>query len=174
MSTTQIPPPVVMVQHIKFSYPDGTLIYKDLDFGIDLDSRIALVGPNGAGRPRQRMQSMLKRLAGKSTLMKLLCEELIPTDGLIRKHSHLRIARFHQARTAEARTSLTVALQHLADQLDYNLTPIEFMQSQFPEDFKDFEVARNAIGRFGVTGKMQVRAFWRQAHPRSPAFRPCR
>ena len=30
--------------------------------------------------------------------MKLLCEDLIPTDGLIRKHSHLRIARFHQAR----------------------------------------------------------------------------
>ena len=48
-------------------------------------------------------------------------------------------------------------MQHLADQLDYNLTPIEFMQSQFPEDFKDFELARNAIGRFGVTGKMQVR-----------------
>ena len=38
-----------MVQHVKFNYPDGTLIYKDLDFGIDLDSRIALVGPNGAG-----------------------------------------------------------------------------------------------------------------------------
>ena len=51
-----------MVQHVSFTYPDGSVIYKvattsvygailthlqDLDFGIDLDSRIALVGPNG-------------------------------------------------------------------------------------------------------------------------------
>ena len=55
----QIPPPVVMVQHVKFNYPDGTLIYKDLDFGIDLDSRIALVGPNGAGRSHRRVLSVL-------------------------------------------------------------------------------------------------------------------
>lgn len=36
-------------------------IYKDLEFGIDLDTRVALVGPNGAG---------------KSTLLKLLCGEV--------------------------------------------------------------------------------------------------
>ena len=39
--------------------------------------------------------------AGKSTLMKLLCDDLNPTDGLIRKHSHLRIARFHQVRPVQ-------------------------------------------------------------------------
>ena len=32
-------------------------IYKNLDFGVDLDTRVALVGPNGAG---------------KSTLLKLI------------------------------------------------------------------------------------------------------
>lgn len=37
------------------------LIYKNLEFGIDLDTRIALVGPNGAG---------------KSTLLKLICGEV--------------------------------------------------------------------------------------------------
>lgn len=36
-------------------------IYKNLDFGIDLDTRIALVGPNGAG---------------KSTLLKLISGEV--------------------------------------------------------------------------------------------------
>lgn len=56
-------------------------IYKDLDFGIDLESRIALVGPNGAG---------------KSTLLKLLDGTLTPTDGLIRRHNHLKICRYHQ------------------------------------------------------------------------------
>ena len=48
---------------------------QDLDFGLDLDSRIALVGPNGAG---------------KSTLIKLLTGDLVPTDGLIRKNPHVR------------------------------------------------------------------------------------
>ena len=57
------------------------LLYKDLDFGMDLDTRIALVGPNGAG---------------KSTLLKLLCGELYPTGGRIRKHQHLKFGRFHQ------------------------------------------------------------------------------
>src|SRR5687768_15005544 len=74
-----IPPPVIMVQNVSFRYNDKTPhIYKNLEFGIDLDTRLALVGPNGAG---------------KSTLLKLLYGELIPTEGMIRKNSHLRIAR---------------------------------------------------------------------------------
>ena len=36
-------------------------IYKNLDFGVDLDTRVALVGPNGAG---------------KSTLLKLIVGEV--------------------------------------------------------------------------------------------------
>ena len=56
-------------------------IYKNLDFGMDLESRIALVGPNGAG---------------KSTLLKLLDGTLTPSDGLIRRHNHLKICRYHQ------------------------------------------------------------------------------
>lgn len=77
-----IPPPVIMVQNVSFRYNDKTpYIYKNLEFGIDLDTRIALVGPNGAG---------------KSTLLKLLAGELVPTSGMIRTNSHLRIARYHQ------------------------------------------------------------------------------
>lgn len=63
-----------------FSYLQPYL-YKDLDFGIDLDTRLALVGPNGAG---------------KSTLLKLLDGTLTPSDGLIRRHNHLKIGRYHQ------------------------------------------------------------------------------
>jgi len=44
----KIPPPVLAVQEVFFKYkPTDEYIYKNLDFGIDLDSRIALVGPNG-------------------------------------------------------------------------------------------------------------------------------
>ena len=56
-------------------------MYKNIEFGFDLDSRVALVGPNGAG---------------KSTLLKLMDGTLSPTDGLIRRHGHLKICRYHQ------------------------------------------------------------------------------
>lgn len=121
-----IPPPVIMVQNVSFRYSDTTeFIYKNLEFGIDLDTRLALVGPNGAG---------------KSTLLKLLYGDLIPTEGMIRKNSHLRIARYHQ---------------HLHELLDLDLSPLEYMMKSFP-DIKEREEMRKIIGRYGLTGRQQV------------------
>jgi ATP-binding cassette subfamily F protein 2 len=47
----QLPPPVPPFQNVSFSYSGNEegMLYKNLEFGIDCDSRIALVGPNGAG-----------------------------------------------------------------------------------------------------------------------------
>lgn len=53
----------------------------EVDFGVDLDSRVALVGPNGAG---------------KSTLLKIMTGELQPLTGSVRPHSHLRFSKFTQ------------------------------------------------------------------------------
>ena len=51
---------------MSFRYSEDTpYIYKNLEFGMDLDTRLALVGPNGAG---------------KSTLLKLIYGDLIPTE----------------------------------------------------------------------------------------------
>ncbi|GFR58651.1 ATP-binding cassette sub-family F member 2 [Elysia marginata] len=125
-SCGKIPPPVIMVQHVSFRYAeDKKWIYKNLDFGVDLDTRVALVGPNGAG---------------KSTLLKLITGELIPSDGLIRRHSHLRIGRYHQ---------------HLADQLDLDVSALEYMMKCYPE-IKDREEMRKIVGRFGLTGAQQT------------------
>lgn len=121
-----IPPPVIMVQNVSFRYNEQTpLIYKNLEFGIDLDTRLALVGPNGAG---------------KSTLLKLLYGELIPTEGMIRKNSHLRMARYHQ---------------HLHELLDLDISPLDYMMRSFP-DVKEREEMRKIIGRYGLTGRQQV------------------
>merc|ERR1711971_679561 len=77
LSCGEIPPPVIMVENVSFRYNENTeYIYKNLEFGCDLDTRLALVGPNGAG---------------KSTLLKLIYGELIPTEGMIRRHNHLKI-----------------------------------------------------------------------------------
>ncbi|KAK3736603.1 hypothetical protein QZH41_006362 [Actinostola sp. cb2023] len=122
----KLPPPVISVQTLSFRYADDKpLIYKNIDFGMDLDTRVALVGPNGAG---------------KSTLLKLIEGTLTPTDGLIRRHGHLKICRYHQ---------------HLQDMLELDLSALEFMMKCFP-DFRDDEVMRKSIGRYGLTGKQQV------------------
>ena len=48
---SNLPAPVMMVQGVSFRYNENTpWIYKNLEFGMDLDTRVALVGPNGAGK----------------------------------------------------------------------------------------------------------------------------
>lgn len=99
-----IPPPVIMVQNVSFRYSDDTpWIYRNLEFGVDLDTRLALVGPNGAG---------------KSTLLKLIYGELSPTEGMIRKNPHIKFGRYHQ---------------HLHELLDLDASPVEYMMKQFPQ-----------------------------------------
>jgi len=96
-----------------------------LQLSIDLDSRIALVGPNGAG---------------KSTLIKLMAGVLSPTEGMVRAHNKLKIARYHQ---------------HITDIMDVKLSPLEFFMKEFPiidGQTNTYEMARSQIGRFGVTG----------------------
>merc|ERR1712223_86058 len=99
-----IPPPVVMVQNVSFRYNDSTpYIYKNLEFGIDLDTRLALVGPNGAG---------------KSTLLKLIYGDLSPTEGMVRQNNHLKFGYYHQ---------------HLHELLEMDLSPLDYMMKKFPE-----------------------------------------
>ncbi|XP_022140426.1 ABC transporter F family member 1 [Momordica charantia] len=120
----KLPPPVLQFVEVTFGYTPDNLIYKNLDFGVDLDSRIALVGPNGAG---------------KSTLLKLMTGDLVPLDGMVRRHNHLRIAQFHQ---------------HLAEKLDMELPALQFMMKEYPGN--EEEKMRAAIGKFGLSGKAQV------------------
>ena len=67
-----IPPPVVMVQDVSFRYSESTpYIYKNLEFGIDLDTRLALVGPNGAGK-----STLLKLIYGEVRFMAIITLQL--------------------------------------------------------------------------------------------------
>ena len=120
----ELPPPVLQVQNATFAYPGCQPIYEGLDFGVDLDSRIALVGPNGAG---------------KTTLVKLLAGLLMPQQGAIRPHPHLRMARY---------------TQHFVDTLDMNRTPLDFFGSMRPDDSE--AKLRRYLGRFGVSGADQT------------------
>lgn len=96
----QLPLPVLAIEKLSFAYPSSDPLYHNVDFGIDLQTRVALVGPNGAG---------------KTTLFKLICEELIPTKGAVKRNPHLKISRF---------------TQHFEDKLDLEMTPLAFFKEK--------------------------------------------
>mmetsp|Transcript_22140 Transcript_22140/g.55558 ORF Transcript_22140/g.55558 Transcript_22140/m.55558 type:complete len:601 (+) Transcript_22140:89-1891(+) len=128
-------PPVLAFEGVAFSYSGKKedYLYKNLSFAVDLHSRIALVGPNGAG---------------KSTLLKLMLGDLQPTEGLVNRHSHLTFGRYHQ---------------HSADIFDLNLSPLEFVKKMFNKVQQDDEMWRRDLGRYGLTGKMQVEPIGRMS-----------
>nr|CCC94549.1 putative ABC transporter [Trypanosoma congolense IL3000] len=120
-----LPPPMLQFREVSFAYPGRDPLFKDLELGVDMESRICLVGPNGAG---------------KTTLTKLMCRELEPTTGYVAKNAHCIIARFHQ---------------HFVDQIDLSLSPLEWMGQEYPS-VTDPNILRSALGRFGVSGKLQM------------------
>ena len=148
-SAGPLPPPVLAFNDMSFSYSGKTsdLIYKNLEFGVDTESRIALVGPNGAGKNfwlqilcGSQSHSSLS-LLGKSTLLKLMAGTLSPTSGSISRHSHLKIG---------------VYSQHSADQLDLSKSAVDYLRSKFPHLPQDMPTWRQNVGRFGLTGNSQL------------------
>jgi ATP-binding cassette subfamily F protein 2 len=127
-----LPPPVLQFSNVDFAYPNKKdqktkkLLFTNLDFGVDLDSRVALVGQNGAG---------------KSTLLKLMVGDLTPVNGVVKRHQKLRIGWFHQ---------------HLSEKLDKNLSPLVYLIKEYQDNDGGEEVFRRLLGRYGVTGTTQT------------------
>ncbi|GAA5973719.1 hypothetical protein JCM11641_005097 [Rhodosporidiobolus odoratus] len=126
----KLPPPIIAFNEVTFSY-DGEIknaLYKDLDFGIDMDSRIAIVGQNGTG---------------KSTLLNLITGALQPIRGSVNRHPAVKLAKYSQ---------------HSADQLPYDKSPLDYFESRFKSKFpdKDMQYWRSCIGRFGISGSHQT------------------
>jgi ATP-binding cassette subfamily F protein 2 len=124
----KLPPPVLSFDDVAFAY-DGNIehaLYKHLELAIDTDSRIALVGPNGVG---------------KSTLLKLMLNELTPTAGRISRHMSLKLAQYNQ---------------HSTEILPMEKNVLDFMREKYAHLNHEFDWWRQQLGKFGVSGPMQT------------------
>ena len=104
-SVSTLTPPIVEVNDADFRYaPHLPYLFKELNFGIDQDSRICIVGNNGSG---------------KSTLLNLVTGKLSPTDGEVKFNPRLRIGVYNQ---------------HFMDRLPMDEDPISYLRRLFDDE----------------------------------------
>jgi len=99
---SSLQPPILGLFNVSFGYEGQGQLFKNVDFGIDMESRVAIVGPNGVG---------------KSTFLKLIMGDLEPTKGEARRNLRLKIGRFdqHSGEHLTAEESATEYLMRLFD-----------------------------------------------------------
>ena len=124
----KLPPPVLSLDNVTFSYSGNKKdnLYENLDFGVDMDSRTALVGPNGVG---------------KSTLLRIFTGKLSPTGGTVARHTHLKLGMYSQ---------------HSAEQLDLSKSALDFVRDKYPKLSQDYQYWRQQLGRYGLSGEAQT------------------
>ncbi|XP_068601385.1 ATP-binding cassette sub-family F member 3 [Brachionichthys hirsutus] len=98
----KLSPPILQLDEVEFYYSPQRRLFTGLNLSADLESRICIVGENGAG---------------KSTVLKLLMGELTPVTGIRQAHRNLKIGYFSQ---------------HHVDQLDLNVCSVELLLNRFP------------------------------------------
>lgn len=118
----EVAPPIIRLNGVKFGYDPEHVLFPHIELSVDMDSRIAFVGGNGQG---------------KTTVLKLLTEELTPLDGYVQVNPRARIATFSQ---------------HHMDQMPLGVSAFEFLQQSYPG--RDRAVYQEGLGRYGIVGDM--------------------
>ncbi|XP_061683482.1 ATP-binding cassette sub-family F member 3 [Syngnathoides biaculeatus] len=98
----KLSPPILQLDEVEFYYTPDRHLFSGLNLSADLESRVCMVGQNGAG---------------KSTVLKLLMGDLTPISGVRQAHRNLKIGYFSQ---------------HHVDQLDLNVCSVELLLNRFP------------------------------------------
>ncbi len=113
----ELNPPILGLHDVAFTYEaNKPLIFKEINFGVDMDTRIAIVGPNGVG---------------KSTFLKLLAGEITPTKGEMRKNHRARVAKFDQ---------------HSGEHLPPTESPTDYLMRMFNLTYQDARKQLGSFG----------------------------
>lgn len=113
---------LIEVTDVTFGYSADKILFDHANLSVKMDSRVGILGANGSG---------------KSTLIKLIMGQEEPLDGSITRNRNASIGYF---------------AQHHVDNLDLNLTPIDYLRKVFPgatpeECFRQLSI-------FGLKGKV--------------------
>ncbi|XP_058713361.1 ATP-binding cassette sub-family F member 1 isoform X2 [Poecile atricapillus] len=119
-------PPILGLHGVDFGYEGQELLFRNLDFGIDMESRVCIVGPNGVG---------------KSTLLQLLTGALTPLRGQMRRNHRLKVGFFNQ---------------QAAEQLRLEETAAEFLQRSFNLAHQDARRCLGRFGLEGHAHTLQI------------------
>ena len=122
--------PIISLKSVSFGYSKHKSLFRNVSMRINRRSRIAVVGRNGTG---------------KSTLLKLIVEEmrggLRPVEGCVVSKGKLNLKWFHQ---------------HFVEQLNLKLCPLEEMRLLYGPKPSE-EVLRRSLGRFGIGSELASR-----------------
>ena len=122
-----ISPPILGLHDVTFRYEGQPFLFKNLNFGIDMESRIAVVGPNGVG---------------KSTFLNLLTSSLVPIGGDRRINHKVRIGLYNQ---------------HASDQLDLQKSSVEYLQCKFNVDVQSARATLGRYGLPGYAHLIKIK-----------------
>ena len=120
-SPKELKPPLMQLDGVAVGYVPGQPVLRRLSLRIDPDDRIALLGRNGNG---------------KTTLARLLAEQLEPMEGEIVSAGKLRVGYF---------------TQYQVEELEAAGTPLQHMARLMPD--APPKVVRAQLGRFGFSGE---------------------
>lgn len=120
-------PPILGLYNVDFGYANQPLLFKNVEFGLDMDSRVAIVGPNGVG---------------KSTILKLLCGYLDPVKGEVRRNHRLRVAYYSQ---------------HSTDVLQADKSATEYLRDKFNATYQDARKRLGSVGLVSHAHEIPIR-----------------
>lgn len=123
----ELSPPILGLKNVSFRYEGQPYLFKNLEFGIDMTSRVAIVGPNGVG---------------KSTLLKLLLGDILPTSGEVIRNRFLKIGRYDQ---------------HSADQFDLTISPVEHLQKNYNLEYQECRKRLGSVGLAGFAHEVKIK-----------------